>query len=342
MTVARFFRHGDYVKPHYVPVSGDPLSGPGSSTDADRPGAMVPGLVERYGKAAPAGAGAISFGLITHVYQQAIEYTSRAPALRGLSLLAGVLGAVFGIWVGIHRWFVEINSVSHNMFDSLALAFPPLFIAFGVIILLWTARLELFCPVDEPIIFDRKHRKVFRIFRNNKPGLKGLFQPWPLYAAEYEWDLIDAEYHAASATTGATITRYHNLVLLVRRSAQDPTVIDSFNVGSSAELGEQTVPAIWEHIRRYMEENGPALQPGETVLAAERPGSLGQSISVVGPFGANYARWWKEQLPFMLLIHILFPFFVPFFLLWGLLNWLSYKTALPATWPKEVLTMIEP
>ena len=54
-----------------------------------------------------------------------------------------------------------------------------------------------------------------------------------------------------------------------------------------------------------------------------------------------YGRWWKEQLPFMPPIHVLFPIFVPFFLLWGFLNWLSYKTALPATWPKEVLTEIE-
>ena len=342
MMPVRLFRHGEYVKPHYVPVSGDPLSGPGSSTDADRPGGMVSGLVCRYSKAAPASAGPTSFDLIRHVHRHAIEYTAHAPALRGLSLLAGLLGALFGIWVGIHRWFVEMHSVSHNPLDSLALAFPPLLIAFGVLILVWTARLELFCPIDEPIMFDRKRRKVVRLFRETRPGLKGLFQAWPLHAAEYDWDLIDAEYHAATATTGATITRYHNLVLLVRKSAQDPTVIDSFNVGSSAELGEQTVPAVWEHIRRYMEEQGPALQAGETVLSTARPGGLGQSIGVVGPFGANYGRWWKEQLPFMLLIHILFPFFVPFFLLWGFLNWLSYKTALPAAWPEEVLTMIEP
>lgn len=341
MTVLNFFRHGSYTKPHYMSVSRDPSSGPGSSTDEARADGMLSGLVKRYSKSAVASENAISFELIKTVHAHAIEYTTRQPAIRGLSLLAGVLGAVFGFWVGIYRWIVEINSVSHNIFDSMALAFPPMFIAFGLIIIVWTARLELFCPIDEPIIFDRKHRKVFRIFRENKPGLKGLFQPWPLYSAEYDWDLIDAEYHATLTTTGTTVTRYNSLIFLVRKSANDPTIIDSFNIGSSAELGEQSVPAIWEHIRRYMEANGPALQPGESVVQNGPPTGFIQSVGVVGPFGTNYGRWWREQLPFMLLIHILFPFFVPFFLLWGFLNWLSYMTALPVNWPQEVLTAIE-
>ena len=38
----------------------------------------------------------------------------------------------------------------------------------------------------------------------------------------------------------------------------------------------------------------------------------------------------------MMLFHVMFPLFLPMFLLWGLFNWLSYRTAIPVQWPKEV------
>ena len=148
--------------------------------------------------------------------------------------------------------------------------------------------------------------------------------------------MVDAEHSARIVATGSTVTRYHSLVFIVRRSATDSTIIDSFNIGNSMVLGDKTVPAVWEHIRRYMEENGPALPSGETLVTAELPQSLWESLCAVGPFGAKYFKWWKEQLPFMLLIHVLFPLFVPMFLLWGLFNWLSYHTAIPIAWPQEV------
>ena len=51
----------------------------------------------------------------------------------------------------------------------------------------WSIRLELFQPIDQPTIFDRKHRKVYRIFSESQPGWKGLFKPWPMRACEYDW-----------------------------------------------------------------------------------------------------------------------------------------------------------
>ena len=342
MSAPTLTRHGEHVKPHYAPVEGETTSWAGQSTDTERPDGQVTGIVKRYDKSEQACAKSISFGLIKTIYAHAIKYTARPQGLRGLSLIAGILGATLGFGFGIWQFIEEVNAPSHNVFDTIAIVFPLMFIAFGVFMIIWTTRLELFSPEDEPTIFDRKNRKVYRIFRETQPGLKGLFKRWPLRAAEYDWNLIDVEHNATLVTTGSTVMRHHALVFIVRKSATDPTIIDSFNIGNSMELGEHTVPAVWEHIRRFMEESGSPLPPGESLMLSEPPQTFWQSVGAVGPFGPKYALWWREQLPFMVLIHALFPFFVPFFLLWGFFNWLSYKTATPIEWPQEVQDAIGP
>ncbi len=205
-----------------------------------------------------------------------------------------------------------------------------------------TARLELFCPQDEPVIFDRKHRKVYRLFRETHPGIKGLFKRWPMRACEYEWDLIDVEHNAVLITTGSTVTRRHSLVFIVRRSASDPTIIDSFNIGNPMLLGEQTVAPVWEHIRRFMEEDGSHLPPGEALAPAEGPKTLWQSLGAVGPVGPNYRQWWRDNPGIMVIMHLMFPLFLPLFLFTGFFNWLSNKTAIKVAWPHEVTQRVGP
>ena len=214
------------------------------------------------------------------------------------------------------------------------------FVAIACYIMAKAARLELFRPEDEPIIFDRKNRKVYRLFREIHLGVVGTFRHWPMRAAEYEWDLIDVEHNAELFTTGSTVDRRHALLFLVRKSATDPTIIDSFNVGSSFELSESTLSAVWEHIRRFMEEDGPHLPPGEAVANEERPQTLWESMGTVGPFGPRYMIWWREHRISMVLFHLLAPVTVPMFVLWGFLNWLSYRTAIKTQWPPEVLSAV--
>ena len=160
-------------------------------------------------------------------------------------------------------------------------------------------------------------------------------------AAEYEWDLVDVEHNAELYTTGSTVDRRHALLFLVRKSATDPTIIDSFNVGSSFELHESTLSAVWEHIRRFMEEDGPHLPPGEALADEAPPETLWQSMGTVGPFGPRYMIWWREHRVSMVLFHLLAPVTVPMFVLWGFLNWLSYCTAIKAQWHPEVLSAIQ-
>ncbi len=331
MSQPKLQRHGEHPKLHYAPVPGTNEGRAGSSNDEMRTDSEVSGVVQRFSKRKSASNRPIAMGWIKTNYAQAIEFTGSPQGLRGMLLLWGLFGAGIGFGFGFWRLEVELRE-----WPNFFILFPPMLIAFGLYMTVWTTRLELFRPEDEPTLFDRQHRKVYRIFRETQPGWRGLFKPWPLRAAEYDWDLIDVEHQAVLTTTGSTVTRYHDLVFLVKRSVDDPTIIDSFTIGHPMEYVEATVPAVWEHIRRFMEANGPHLPPGERLAPATPPQTLWQSLAAVGPFGASYQRWWQDYMGFMILIHILFPVFIPFFVLWGFFNWLSYLTATRIEWPAAV------
>lgn len=197
-------------------------------------------------------------------------------------------------------------------------------------------RAEFFRPEDEPVIFDRKNRKVYVMARDTLLGWRGMLKPWPIYAAEYDWNMLDAEHNALVSANGSTVNRYHSLHFLVRRSAEDATIIDSFQVGTSLQVGAESAAPLWEHIRRFMEENGPHLPPGELPIQEKAPVTLWQSMGAVGPLGPDYFRYWRNHAVVMIFFHLLFPLFLPMFLMWGLCNWLSYKTAIPVQWPQAV------
>ena len=340
MNTLNLRRHGENTKPIYL-AQGDSPSWAGASTDAERPDGQTSGIVKRYARSVVAADKATALGLLKSQFPSAIELTGISHEVRGLILFMGLITAVAAIGLGQLAFFGLIAEGLEETFDKIALCVSILFFVFGFYVLIRAIRFEFFRPEDEPIIFDRKHRRVYRLFRETHPGWKGLFRPWPMRAAEYEWDLVDVEHNAFLMTTGSTITRLHHLFFIVRRSATDPTIIDSFEVGNTIQLGETTVAPLWEHIRRFMEEQGPHIPAGEALITSKPPATLWESMGAVGPIGPDYFSLWKTQRGTMIFYHILFPFFLPMFLLWGFFNWLSYKTATQIHWPQEVLDAIQ-
>ena len=277
-----------------------------------------------------------TFGWVKATYPDAIEYTKGPAGMRGLMLFMGVFGFAAMLVLGIGLFII---SDEPDWLDYVTLVMGALI---GLGFLLFSIRFEFFRPEDEPTIFDRKNRKVYLISRDVHTGIKGLFKPWPLRFITYDWDLIDAQHHTETYTTGSTVSRRHALVFLVRQSPTNPTYIDQFTIGSSLILGEETVAPVWEHIRRFMEENGPHLPPMDVLAEMEKPSGWWQSMKAVFPKSedSTFWEWLKEELPFALLIVALSPLFVPMYLIWGTGNWLSHKTAIPIKWPVEVLEAI--
>ena len=216
-------------------------------------------------------------------------------------------------------------------------------LAFGLYIFAFAIRLDLYRPSDLPIVFDRLNRKVYRLTREEMPGFKGAFMPWPLMACEYDWDLIDAEHHAEVFSTGGSVHTNHFLIFVVRKSKDDSTIIDSFQVSNPSALNDDLTDRMWEHIRRFMEEGGPHLpSPDEPLADMDPPLSWWESMGAVGPFGSNYFKFWRESPVYTLFMHLIFPAVFPMFFLWGTGNYLSYRTAIPVQWPAEVLAAMGP
>jgi hypothetical protein len=285
-----------------------------------------------------------TFGWVKTTYESAIEYTIGPPGARGLLFFWGIFQA--GLLIPILLWMVlgTLGRKEVGFIEYFGILVGMGFTFASLCILLWCLRLELWSPSDEPTIFDRKNRKVYRVLRDVHPGLRGLFQRWPLRYASYDWDLIDAQHETKVITTGSTVTRYHALVFLVRCSSTDPTYVDSFTIGSSLILGETTVAPAWEHIRRFMEEDGPHLPSGDVLAETARPHTFWQSLCAIFPAskGDTFWGWLWEELPFALLLLALFPLTGPMYFLWGAGNWLSNKTATPIAWPDQVLQAIGP
>jgi hypothetical protein len=298
-------------------------------------------------------------GLVRGVYDRAIEYSTFDKSVRGVAfLLGGALmagGAGFGCWlVGdfLYDSFTGRWGGQPDWFDYLFAV--PAFLAFfslALFALIHYGRREFFRPLDLPIIFDREHRKVYRLDQAPPLGVFSSLKPWPIRCVERDWDDIVAEHGVVTFTTGSSAHRQHTLALMVRdKNPGDfkgpitpdntPPYVDGFVFGDPKTLSELTVPRVWEHVRRYMNENGPPLPPGESLADTSIPTTWWQSLGAVSVFGPGYMGRWRKQPFLMVLMHALLPLFLPLAVLMATTNWLSYKTAYRVDWPAEVLQKI--
>ena len=297
--------------------------------------------IEVYKKNILASSSPTGLDLIKNVYTNAIEYRGIGHGNRGLGTLLGLL--FLCIVVTLSTLFI-MTELGHRKFSSVRLVVTVLFVCIGnplaVYFLLRCVRFEFFRPLDEPIIFDREHRKVYRIHRDVKPGWKGLFAKWPIRTAIYDWNLIQAERHALVDRNMTITGRTHWLVFEVRKACKDPRIVDTFTLGSGIRDGKATVSAVFEQIRRFMEARGPHLPPGESLVRVEPPATLLQCLARTGPYGATLRRWWQHSRLSTIAGFLIFPLALPFVTLLGVLSWLTYVTAPQFDWSNEVVAAV--
>lgn len=303
--------HGQHVRAEYADGAW------GESTDAERPEGGLSGTLRRFRKNHRESDRPQAFGWIKATYQDAIEYSGMKQATEGMIMV----GAFFGLMIGGGGMgcgiYVILMPFLNYSTDAPIWVYPfslslgsVLFLAalaFSVWMILTPLRRVFRAPRDLPIIFDRRQRKVYRMLLDAQPGLLGLLKPWPVRAVAYDWDLIDAEHDAQVMGSAATAQRLHRLVFVVRKSANAPTIIDHFEIGNGMTQAENMIAPMWEHIRRFMEENGPHLpHPNEPLDSRldEKP-TWWQACGEGGPFGSRYGWWWKNQTFLTAFYHVI-------------------------------------
>ena len=305
------------------------------------PTKLQSGIVTKFSKTMAAHGLTTTLGWIKGTRQDSIEYTTEKDSVRGWALTTLLVFAPLGLGM-----IYLIAYYAMLLADSWYLWLP--FIALIIFILatiiygfILLVRTDLFRFTNQGIIFDRKHRKVYRQYQHYSGSLWNILTNSKIISCEYEWDLVDAVHYAQCSTNGVNLVTNHHLVFNVRRSATDATVIDQFIIANPIELNEGLVSAMWEHIRRYMEEDGPPLgSPPEAMATPIKQPSWWQCLAQTHTFGPGYLQRWKTNTGWMVFAHLLFPVFLPFFALVASCAWLSYFTEIDATWPDEVLAKI--
>lgn len=299
----------------------------------------ISGLIEKFTKNKSYSKSGISLNLIKNSFENALEYKGIADGTRGVLLFIATVCLIFILYTVFDLARFSIiwpnDWIKHiGLFLYASVAVP-----FGIYFFIKNLRFELFRPQDEPVIFDRKNRKVYRIFREVVPGWKGLCKKWPLRSAIYDWDIVHAEHHATVIANTSTVSRNHALVLIVRNSRTDSNIKDSFTIGSG-QLGEVTVPALYEHIRKFMEEDGPHTPPAEIISPVVYPTTIWECLASVGPYGENFKTLWNDHKIWLTMIIIFYP--ILFFIMTpiGIFSWISYKTAIPIRWSQEITEAI--
>ncbi|WP_159691068.1 DUF6708 domain-containing protein [Cognatazoarcus halotolerans] len=328
----KLYRHGEHPEQQLsadLPEPEVPL----------QEGANFSGVVKRFDKYARAHENGMSMGWVRQTYVDALEWTRAGDGARGLGFFSACVSLMIGMSAA---WVIGSVWMDADWVEYLISVFGVVMVFFAIVVIpLFSIRTELFSPEDLPVIFDRKHRKVYQITRYTQPGLKGLFQPWPTVALEYDWDLVDAQLNVQTAVGPNMAKRQHSLWFIVRHSAEDDAPIDAFTLGNPFVLNEGLASAFWEHIRRFMEEGGPHVVRGERLVEMGRPETMWEGIKQAAHYkGGGLRQWFRDGSLIPWMVILLFPVFGPMIFLSGIGNYLAYKTSTPVQWPQEVLDAV--
>ena len=294
----------------------------------------------RMGRATRASDTPDSGGLINAVYPNAIECTGllASAGVKGMNVFAGIsalLGSASGFFFGglsifDSQWSWEVPV------GCLFILISLLFLGFAI-----TAfRLDLFAYRDEPILFNRKTKKV-HLFRR-RIQMSRPWRPWPLAIDTYDWNQITGEIRGGGRLVGGSLPATRNRLVLAINA--EPTargkkgkVIDQVIVGMEEQSAHDCVGR-WEHIRRYMEEDGAPLQPGCDLsmmrgFSHRAAFARGGLLFLLPGFYRNFAQKPGSLIAGTTVLVILLPMLLPF----SFFRWLAEATSRAPWWPPPIL-----
>ena len=195
---------------------------------------------------------------VVNVYPDAIEVGG--PAGSSDKVVGGILGAVVSL-VGIFLSIMMLVGLPFSLYSSPAL----LMLVTSFYSTSFFLRLSFFTVRDIPALFNRQSKTVSL----SKPRHLSFMKFWQPGIIEevvtYPWEFVHARSYKYMQMMGETSRESYNLTLLCAESDSPRSFRDFTYIGHVETWEDATLWRLWEHIRRYMEEDGPPLQPGETL-----------------------------------------------------------------------------
>ena len=142
--------------------------------------------------------------------------------------------------------------------------------------------------------------------------------------------------------TGTVAQENAALQFIVLSGAKETQVVGQFGLGlTSNALAVQPLLNTWEHIRRFMEHEGPLFVEGDGPNEALFQLSIGACLCFGQPFiGPGSAAYWKSPDWGAVVWQVFaFPLW-PVTALYGIIRWASFNIKSKPKWPAEILASV--
>ncbi|QBG99851.1 hypothetical protein [Xanthomonas oryzae] len=173
----------------------------------------------------------------------------------------------FGGWMTLlislaFFWFGIFGSGLYDL-GTWLICFPAgLFFLIGAIHLLKASYL---LPKDQSALFNRKTRQVTFSRIHHPPFWKFWIMPGFLEPQTVAWETVQARTYKFNQLMGETMRDSYRLELWAPHPDDPKKLYARESIGYLGWYEDELLWRLYEHIRRYMEEDGPPIQPGETL-----------------------------------------------------------------------------
>lgn len=232
---------------------------------------------------------------VLRVHPEGVEVGSSTG--EGVAKYLGVFGIIAAIvpiliiFNAISSWAIDFYSIFSILSGTVMLLFCLLFVRRG-----------FFSPSDHPTLFNRKTREVHVIPVKPLSYFKFLGKGEPGELRSYRWDHVTARTYRRLDVPGGTVARTETVMQMLCTTPENPNVVDLMvSLGFTGTWRDNTQVELWEHIRRYMEEGGPPLQPGDTLRKVnhdklpEFPPDIVEAAGGPALSEAELAKWTQPQ-----------------------------------------------
>lgn len=228
--------------------------------------------------------------------------------------------------------------------------FGLLVLPFGALLCLVLGRADSIGWRYQPVLFDKAAQKVHVFTDLGSPW----WEIWRLLGGtrhridSFDWACARGEVAEVVVMGGANLPRKeYALTLAITETPGSARVVARFGVGFTTGYdGGQTQVARWEHIRRYMRGEGPALTAGdELYLDDSQEHWTGAFTSGQPLLGPGSKMWWTGEglhgawfltVPVGLAFLCILPLTLPY----SLIRWLVRRFKGVPQWPADILASV--